>query len=242
MLSNSTSVQADFSPILDHPLGVDGLKVCELSLVRGQLKFTKDLRHALDQVDEHTIVLVPRAAIAPSLIEEITREAFDGHKPEGRNESERWNEAGGFSVTNALPHLHDTRNCHAAPQPSDCPTAFFTRGSIISAVEEVALNRRFSFEIRSSLQGALAQIADDNTDSFFEYLHDIQLSSGSNLDLLRCVQAVQAHAEADGGVFRVNLGRDGCGIVGIPAFSVHGRFVVQDIAREFSTAWRYFPR
>ena len=242
MMTSPITSQLEVSVVSEHPLHADGVSVCEVSTKRSPIRATRELEVILKQFDKDTVVLIRRDSISNDLMQAISKEASDGKYRRPFDNFTKWSEIGGSSFFNAMPHIHESRNCHVAPNPTNCPTAFFSQDSIIKAVEAVRNNLNHHFSIRSQLNSVMQYLNVGNpTKVFFEHLHGVCPAIGiSQVDLLNCIQEIQSLALVDNGVYRVDLGPEGYGIVGIPANCVHGRYVVDDITRGSNTAWRYF--
>lgn len=244
MMSSGPQQRAEFSlrPVVAPALEPDGTRVFEAVASRGRVNTLDDLKSILALGADTGVILIPRKDINPLFLDGIARDAHDGHAPTRADWHGRWNETGGLTATNAMPHIHDSTNCHAAPKPTECPTAFFAREAVFRAVEEMSLNRRYEIGLRTQFRTALENAAlEDRPTALFEALHAMEPSaSRSQIELLRAVQDMQRRVEELGGLYRVGLGSSGYAIVVIPANCPHGRCTVDELTRESSTAWRYF--
>jgi len=223
-----------------HPLTDDGLKVCEAVSVNSKMKTTQELENILILGDLRTIILLKRYDISQAFMNEVSNDAFDEHEPSQNDWHLRWNESGGTIATNAMPHIHEYANCHAAPEASECSTAFFVRGAVIEAVRALATDRKYPIDLRSQLANAVARAEEGDVDAFFESLHAIHPTREGWLPILTLVQEMQKRIRAVGGMYEVSREKDGYGIVAIPPLSVHGRTAADHMVRQERTAWRYF--
>lgn len=228
--------------IHNHPLMEDGLSICEAVSAESSVNSLQDLENILTLGNLQTIILIQRNSISQTFMNEVAKDAFDGHEPKPSDWHNQWNESGGAIATNAMPHIHDYSNCHAAPQSSECSTAFYVREAVIEVVRELACNRRYPIDLRRQLDNALVSVEEESIDAFFEALHAIHPTREGWLPVLTCVQEMQNRIQALGGMYEVNRGNDGYGLVAIPALSVHGRTAINHMIRSERTAWRYFGK
>ena len=242
-LGPKPSLRFKLAPVEAPMLQEDGLSVVSVDVARGQIESLSELVNLFSLANSQTIMLIPRRIISEKYLERIRTDITDDKKPTPEQWHSRWNLIGGLSPKNAIPHTHCHRNCHASPDPSSCPTLFFSRKSVIGAVEEVAANRHYSIYLRTQLSNSLSFIP-NNPHLFFESFETLSPApSGSAVEVLECIKEIQAKAEVKGGVFSVSLDKNSYGIIAIPALSLHGRSVLDHFSRGSRTGWRYFgPR
>lgn len=228
-------------PIAVPALEEDSCHVLEaVSDGRAQIDSLSALTETMETAGPDAIILFQRAVLAKNFLEEIQQELLtstmmnsDGFR--------RWNSAGGESAKNALPHVHDFCNCHAAPTPNDCPTGFFRHRDMVRAVEEVAEDRQIAPFLADQLRSALSLRQSSGDKKFYRSLHNLRLTPDcSATRVLQCAEVIQRKIRAWGGAFEASLDSDGYGILSIPAWCVHARSLRKQLQRRQSTGWRYF--
>lgn len=227
----------------DSAVKADGLLIRTLSLSSGTIASNRELRDviALGNPDS-TITTILRRDLDPDYLQDIASDAEENGK--GRKTMyTHWNQAGGMSPINAMPHIHDGINVHVAPTPSAQPTAFFSREAVREAVRHASMDLKHPINVRRQLQNALDYEDRRGTDHdrLYQALHGIDAPREGQLPLLECIQDIQRDTLAMQGIIEIPLSKDASGMVVIPRKCVHARSLLQELFRTDSqTAWRYF--
>ncbi len=228
----------EFQTIDNHTLASDGIVLQRIEGDSGVIDTVDRLREALENRGSSSVVLIERRLIGEQLMASI-REGIASDKGEavGGHYDNRWYGLGGHVVYNASPHVHEYTNCHVVPDPSPCPTAFFSPEIVKSVVAEVADSSAYPFWLKFQLRRVLMK-----PDYFFELLQRITPPDDEGwVDVLHCHQDIQRRAHERGGVMNVDYSDSGYGMVAIPPYIVHGRNVIDQRKRNATTGWRYFP-
>lgn len=229
------------TPIACPTLLEDGLSICECRLQRGAIRTFRDLEQVAIRGGRDTILLFPRDHIDPAFLREIENEASRAAPANAQNATTTWHVASGASVHNAIPHHHDSGNFHAAFTATETPTVFYNRSAVFRAVCEIVCEQEdLELDVRQYLTGALELWdAPPSPYFFFMALHMMDRHFDETT-LLSLVHDIQERVERSGGLYKCDLNSRGHGIVYIPPRAIHGRYVVQDLARSTESAWRYF--
>lgn len=205
-----------------------------------QIDSLSALNDTLEEGGPDAIILIQRAALAAAFLAEIYEDLRTSsiHNEDALG---RWNVPAGYAAENAVPHVHDFYNCHAAPTPTDCPTGFFRHRDMVRAVEEVGDNKQLPPYLTWQLRDALSLRDVSGDEAFYLAIHNIRPSRAcSEIALLQCVELIQRNIRKWNGAFEASLAADGYGIVTIPAWCVHGRSLRKQFVRREPTGWRYF--
>ncbi len=215
-----------------------------LSLSSGKIASDRELQEVIALGDpDSTITAIRRSDLDP----EYLRFIADDAETNGRGRKTmytHWNQAGGMSPINAMPHLHHNINVHVAPDPSELPTAFFSTDAVRQAVLNASLRTKHCFSIRRQLNNALQyeqKKGGQRKNVLYQGLVTIDSSKEGQLPLLNCIQEIQLDALEMNGMIEVPLSKSENGMVIIPRWSAHARSMLQELFRTDSqTAWRYF--
>lgn len=228
----------------DEPVRKDGLHVRTLSLSSGTIGSDYELREVIALGDpDSTITAIRRSDLDPEYLRFIAEDAETNGQ--GRKTMyAHWNQTGGMSPINAMPHLHHGINVHVAPDPSELPTAFFSTDAVREAVLNACLRTKHSISIRRQLENALRYEQTkgrQRKNTLYQGLVTVDSSREGQLPLLECIQEIQRDAHEIGGMIEVPLSESENGMVIIPRWSAHARSLLQELFRTDSqTAWRYF--
>lgn len=228
----------------DEPVRKSGLRVRTLSLSSGTIGSDRELQEVIALGDpDSTITAIRRSDLDPEYLRFIAEDAETNGQ--GRKTMyTHWNQTGGMSPINAMPHLHHGINVHVAPDPSELPTAFFSTDAVRDAVINASLRTKHPINIRRQLQNALRyeqRKRNKYSNALYHGLVTINDSREGQLPLLECIQEIQREAHEMSGMIEVPLSTSENGMVIIPRWSAHARSLLQELFRTDSqTAWRYF--
>lgn len=228
----------ELQTVEDHALAAEGIIVQRMNGDTGVIDTVDRLREALENRGSSSVVLIQRQLIGEQLMATIREGiATDTGQAVGGRYDNRWYGLGGHVVYNASPHVHEYTNCHVVPDPSPCPTAFFSPEIVKSVVAEIADSGQHPFWLRFQLRKVLM-----HPDYFFELLQQIAPPNDNGwADILACHQDIQRRTNERGGVMNVDYSDNGYGMVAIPPYTAHGRNVIDQRKRNATTGWRYFP-
>lgn len=228
----------------DEPVRKDGLQTRVLSLSRGTIESDRELWEVIALGDpDRTITTIRRSDLDAEYLRFVASDAENNGQ--GRKTMyTHWNQTGGMSPINAMPHLHHGINVHVAPDPSSLPTAFFSTDAVREAVMNASLRTKHAINIRRQLQNALRyeqRRGRQRANALYEGLVTIDSPREGQLPLLECIQEIQRDAHDMGGMLEIPLSASENGMVIIPRWSAHARSLLQELFRTDSqTAWRYF--
>ena len=226
----------------NNPLESDGLIIASLHASEDYIDSDAILTDVLKAISAETVLLIPRSSLSENFFNKVRLDIRYEMYPTEEQWYSQWNRAAGISPANATPHIHGNRNCHVAPDPTECETAFFNSSKLIEAVKKVTLNTRHDNSLRLQL-GEVIRLAEieNNITAAVNKLHTLHSPAGkSESETLRCVQHIQMICAEMDGVFTANLNIDGNGIVVIPPNSIHSRSLLDMYRRQEITGWRYF--
>ncbi len=228
----------------DEPVRKDRLHTRVLSLSSGKIANDRELQEVIALGDPvSTITAIRRSDLDPEYLRFIAEDAENN----GRGKQTmytHWNQTGGMSPINAMPHLHHGINVHVAPDPSELPTAFFSTDAVRQAVLNASLRTKHCVSIRRQLDNALRyeqRKGRRRENTLYQGLVTVDSSREGQLPLLECIQEIQRDTHEMGGMLEVPLSASENGMVIIPRWSAHARSLLQELFRTDSqTAWRYF--
>ncbi len=227
----------------DAPLQKDGLCIRTAALSSGTIGSDADLRQVLSLGDpDRTIVAIRRADMDREYLDAIRFDAEERGLG-SKTKYTHWNQTGGYSPLNAMPHRHDAVNVHVAITESKQPTAFFSRDAVREAVRTAAVDLRHPIALRRQLGNALYndERKPHRTNALYEGLLCIESTRDRQLPLLECIQGMQKEMRDRTGMVEIPLTQEEHAAVIIPKNSIHARSLLADLFRtDADTAWRYF--
>lgn len=237
------------APIDASPLRKDGLTVWTTELSSGQIETFEDVQSIVDMGDDKSIIVIPRSQIAQEYLERVessfqTTYPFFSSIPKAALYT-YWHPTNNHSTRNALPHVHDDDNIHAALNPSKQPTVFFSRSALKAAIGYLSKADAIEENLRGKLQYIFSCVELESILGENAVLAALvaEFHNERSIGTTECVRAIQQETRSRGGLLEIPLTADAYGMVGIPRNSVHSRGVLDDFVRDDArTAWRYFRR